>query len=285
VKFIGHIIDADGIGVDPDKIQAIKDLNPPSNVLDVRRFLGMVNQLSKFSGRLALLTEPLRELLKKKNEWNWGHLQESAFRDNKKELSSTPCLGHYDPNKETIVSADSSSFGIGAVLKQKMFDGKWIPIAYASRSVSPTEGHYAQIEKESLASTWACERFSDYLIGKTFHIETDHKPLVSLVGNTNLEELNPRLQRFHMRLMRFRYTISHVPGKYLIIADAISRAPSRNIEKSETDFENDTTAFVDMIMESFPASNNRLEEIRREQASDPIIQELSRLCREGWTTN
>ena len=56
VKFIGHIMDADGIGVDPDKIQAIKALNPPSNVLDVRRFLGMVNQQSKFSGRLALLT-------------------------------------------------------------------------------------------------------------------------------------------------------------------------------------------------------------------------------------
>ena len=73
-----------------------------------------------------------------------------------------------------------------------------------------------------------------------------------------------------MRLMKFRYTISHVPGKDLIIADALSRAPSRNIEKSE----NDTTAFVDMIMESFPASNNRLEEIRREQASDLIIQDF-----------
>jgi hypothetical protein len=94
VKFVGHIIDADGIRPDPDKIQAIKDMNPPSNVSDVRRFLGMVNQLSKCSGRLALLTEPLRELLKKKNEWSWGHLQESAFRDIKKELSSTPCLGH-----------------------------------------------------------------------------------------------------------------------------------------------------------------------------------------------
>jgi hypothetical protein len=192
-------------------------------------------------------------------------------------------LGHYDPNKETIVSADSSSFGLGAVLKQKMSNGKWIPITYASRSLLPTEGRYAQIEKESLASTWACERFSDYLIGKTFHIETDHKPLISLLGNKNLEELTPRLQRFRMRLMRFRYTISHVPGKDLIIADALSRAPSRNIENSESDFENDTTAFVDMIMESFPASNNRLEEIRREQASDPIIQELSRLCREGWS--
>ena len=277
VKFVGHIIDSDGIRADPDKIQAINDMKPPSNVSDVRRFLGMVNQLSKFSGRLAGLTEPLRDLLKKKNEWSWGHMQESAFRDIKKELSSTPCLGHYDPNKETIVSADSSSFGLGAVLKQKMPDGKWIPIAYASRSLSPTEGRYAQIEKESLASTWACERFSDYLIGKIFHIETDHAPLVSLLGSKNLEDLTPRLQRFRMRLMRFQYTISHVPGKDLIIADTLSRAPSRTIDTSET------TAFVDMIMGSYPASNNRLEEIRRKQASDPIIQELSRLCREGWT--
>jgi hypothetical protein len=87
----------------------------------------------------------LRELLKKKSEWSWGYLQESAFRDIKKEPGSTPCLGHYDPNKE--------KFGLGAVLKQKMSDGKWIQITYASRSLSPTEGPYAQIEKESLAST------------------------------------------------------------------------------------------------------------------------------------
>ena len=166
------------------------------------------------------------------------------------------------------MSADSSSFGLGAVLKQKMSDGKWISIAYASRSLSPTEGRYAQIEKESLASTWACERFSDYLIGKTFHIETDYKPLVSLLGNKNLEELTPRLQRFRMRLMRFRYTISHVPGKDLIIADALSRAPSRNIEKIESDFENDTTAFVDMIMDIFP---RRIIDLRKSAANKRVI--------------
>jgi hypothetical protein len=148
------------------------------------------------------------------------------------------------------------------------------------KNVDAVQEQYSELFSGLGKTDWACERFSDYLIGKTFHIETDYTPLVSLLGSKNLEEITPKLQRFHLRLMRFRYTISHVPEKNLIIADARSRAPSRNIEKSESDFENDTTAFVDMIMESFPVSNDRLEEIRREQASDPIIQEL---CREGWT--
>lgn len=282
LKFVGHIIDSKGIRADPDKVRAIAEMKAPTNVSEVRRFLGMVNQLSKFSACLTPITDPLRELLRKKNEWNWGHAQEAAFFKVKNELSSTPCLGHYDPNRETIVSADASSFGLGAVLKQKMSKDKWIPVAYASRSLSSTESRYAQIEKECLATTWACEKFSDYLIGKTFAIETDHKPLVSLLGSKNLEELTPRLQRFRMRLMRFQFTISYVPGKKLIIADTLSRAPSGTQEKNEKDFESETTAFVDMIMKGLPVSNKRLDEIREKQASDPITSELSILSQEGW---
>ena len=107
------------------------------------------------------------------------------------------------------------------------------------KNVDTVQEQYSELFSGLGKTDWAWERFSDYLIGKTFHIETDYKPLVSLLGNKNLEELTPRLQRFRTRLMRFRYTISHVPGKDLIIADALSRAPSRNIEKSESDFEND----------------------------------------------
>jgi len=121
-----------------------------------------------------------------------------------------------------MVSADSSSYGLGAVLNQKQPDGTWRPVAYCSRSLSNTEGRYAQIEKESLALTWACEHFSDYLIGKHFLAETDHKPLVSLLGSKNLEELPIRIQRFRMRLMRFSYTITYVPGKNLVVADTLS---------------------------------------------------------------
>ena len=105
---------------------------------------------------------------------------------------------------------------MGGVLQQIQPSGEVKPVAYASRSMSPTEQRYAQIEKEALALTWACERFSEYIIGMDFHIETAHKPLVPFLGNKNLEELPPRIQRFKMRLMRFKFTISHVPGKDLV---------------------------------------------------------------------
>ena len=97
----------------------------------------------------------------------------------------------------------------------------------ASRALSKTEQRYAQIEKEGLAITWACERFQEYVIGLEFHVETDHKPLVPLFSTKILDELPPRIQRFKMRLMRFKFSISHVPGKSLTTADALSRAPIR----------------------------------------------------------
>ena len=106
-----------------------------------------------------------------------GHSPKQAFNDIKLEIASSGTLGHYDPNAETVVSADSSSYGVGAVIRQRE-RGLLKPVAYASRSMSETEKRYAQIEKEALAITLACEKISNYLIGKTFHLETDHKPLV-----------------------------------------------------------------------------------------------------------
>ena len=101
---------------------------------------------------------------------------------------------------------------------------QWRPVAYASRSLSDTEKRYSQIDKEGLAITWACERFRDYLIGREFHIETDHKPLVPLLGEKDVCELPPRIQRYRMRLMRYNFTISHVAGRELFTADAVARS-------------------------------------------------------------
>ena len=127
----------------------------------------------------------------------------------KQSLASTPTLAHYDANRPTTLSSDASSYNLGAVLIQKRDNDDWRPVAYASREMSPTEQRYVQIEKEALGITWAIERFADYLVGLRFHLETDHKPLVSLLGTKNLEDLPARIQRFRMQMMRFTYTISH----------------------------------------------------------------------------
>ena len=98
------------------------------------------------------------------------------------------------------MSADASSFGLGAVLLQ-LDDRGWHPVAFASRSLSEVEQRYAQIEKEALATVWACEKFAAYLIGGKFSIETDHKPLVPLLSTKHLDCLPPRVLRFRLQLI------------------------------------------------------------------------------------
>jgi len=185
----------------------------------------MVNQLGKFTPNLAEFTQPLRELLSKSNAWVWGPVQSKAFSQVKQELAKPATLALYDPEARTRISADASSYGLGAVLLQQV-GTDWKPTAYASRSMTNTEQCYAQIEKEALATTWACEKFADYILGKHIEIETDHKPLVPLLGTKHLYSLPPRVLRFCLRLDRFDYLIEHVPRKNLHTADTLSRAPS-----------------------------------------------------------
>ena len=104
---------------------------------------------------------------------------------------------------------------------------------YASRSLSETEKRYAVIEKEALAVTWACDKFSDYVLGMKFTVETDHKPLVPLFTSTDLSKMPPRILRLIMRLMKYELDVVYVPGKEQITADTLSRAPSKKNVKRE----------------------------------------------------
>ena len=187
VIFLGQILNKDGVHPDNEKVEAIQKFRRPKNVGDVRRFLGMFNHLSKFAPHLSHTAKPLRELLCKGNHWLWGEPQQTAFREVTEILITSPVLSLFDPERETVVSADSSSFGLGAILLQKQPNGELKPISYVSQSLTPTEQRYAQIEKEALAFTWACERFEDFLLGMDFHIHTDHKLLVALFGCKNLQ--------------------------------------------------------------------------------------------------
>ena len=182
ITYLEHVVSADGIRADPSKVRAIKQMQQPKDIGDIRRFLGMVNQLGKFIPNLSSVTQPLRDLLQKWNQLTWGPSQQRAFDLVKDELSKTPVLALYDPNRETTVSADESSYGLGAVVRQRT-TGTLRPVSYASRAMTPTEQRYSQIEKEVLATTWSLERFADYLYGLSFHVKTDHKPLVSLLSS------------------------------------------------------------------------------------------------------
>ena len=282
LTFLGHIISKDGISPDPAKTSAIVNTGTPKSVSDLRMFLGMANQLGKFTPQLANMSQPLRELMSPKKAWQWGPTQEKAFLQIKKELTRPTVLATYNPRADTKISSDASAYGLGAVLFQSQPGGEWKPVSYASRSLSETEQRYAQIEKEVLAIVWACERFADYIIGKQVHIETDHKPLIPLLGKAQLSHLPPRLLRFRLRLTRFQYSISHVPGKLLYKADFLSRSPTEPATVAE---EVSTEAFVQGIVSTLPADDNRLEQIKRTQHEDPVCSQVMQYVISGWPSS
>ena len=200
----------------------------------------------------------------------------------KHELTTPGILVHYNPDSETKVSADASSHGIGAVLLQKVAD-QWHPVAYASRSLSETESRYAQIEKEALAATWACEKFACYIQGKTITLETDHKPLVPLLSDKHFDDLPPRVLRFHLCLMRFNLVILHIPGKHLHTADALSRAPLKNsVDHLDQELSEEIECHVRAVVSAIPASSLCVEIFKAAQAEDTVCNSLISFCTNGW---
>ena len=282
IKFLGHVVAGDSIRPDPDKTAAIQKMQAPTNVPELRRFLGMTNQMGKFSPQLAEMTQPLRELLTANREWVWGPGQEKAFASIKMELSQPTVLALYDPARDTVLSADASSYGLGAVLLQKTDSTpEWKPVVYASRSMSDTGCRYAPIEKEALALTWAADKFFAYLLGKWFAIETDHKLLVPLLSSKGLDDLPHRNLQFRLRMARFDYSISHIPGTLLHTADALSRAPLTHTGEVD-ELEEEVEAYIGGIVASLPATEHRLHQFREEQARDPICSQVLRFCETTW---
>lgn len=184
-----------------------------------------------------------------------------------------------------MVSSDASSFGLGAVLMQKQPSGEMRPVAYASRSMTETERRYAQIEKEALAITWALEHWAEFLIVMRFKVETDPKPLIPLFSTKLIDELPVRIQRFRMRLMRFDFAIAHVPGTLLYTADSLSRSPQEGRAqepKSWNDLHDEVECYVNAVLVTLPASDQRLDEIRSELKNDDTLKTVMQYVQNGW---
>ena len=217
------------------------------------------------------------------------YIQEQAFKKLKQCLVTAPILTIYDPNKEIKVNADASSYGIGAVLLQKQNINDWKPVSYVSRALTDTETRYSQIEKECLTFTWTCERFSDYILGKPIIGETVYKPLVPLLTTHMLEKLQPRIQRFRMRLMRVNlHKIVHIPSKEMYTSDALSRLVTSSLTTNNDSVldrscisDADMSSFVDSIFHTLSVSDQRLEKIRQDQ-QDEVCQKIQEYYQDGW---
>ena len=227
ICYLGHVIDRHGLHLSSDKVKAVQEAPEPKNVTELRAFLGLINYYHKFIPNLSCILFPLYRLLQKDASWSWTETEEKAFSEAKALLQSSTILVHYDPSKPLILSVDASPYGLGAVLSHKMTDGSDKPVSLASRSLSQAEKSYSQIEKEALAIIFGVRKFHQYIHGRRFHIQSDHKPLQYLFHQSKQVPAmaSARIQRWALMLGAYNYSIAHKPGKAITHADALSRLP------------------------------------------------------------
>ena len=227
VLFAGHVISQDGVKPDPRRTDAIRRFPVPTTVSELRSFLGLVNQLGAFIPDLAHATEPLRGLLKKNVAYNWLPEHKTAFEEVKSILLSKLLIKPFNPSIPSQLLTDASRLkGLGyALIQRDPEDNSISLIQCGSRSLSPTESRYSTTELECMAIYYAVKDSAFYLQGCKFEVVTDHKPLVGTFAKPLSDIENARLLRFREKLLHFNFTVTYVPGKLHLIADALSRAP------------------------------------------------------------
>lgn len=279
VCFLGHIIDAQGLHMTQDKVKAIVEAKPPTNITELQAYLGLVNYYAKFLPDLSTVLSPLYELLRKSVKFNWSCRQDEAFRKSKELLSSGKVLVHFDPELELVLACDASPQGLGSVLSHRYSNGDEKPIAYASRSLTKAEKGYSQLEKEALAIIFSVKHFHQFLYGKHFILKTDHKPLTTIFGPKHgipIMTAN-RLQRWAIFLTGYDYEIHYVRSKDNCNADGLSRLPipCKQIEGDKEEY-----TYLNFVKDNIPCLN--FFDVKKETAKDVILSQVCEYTKSEW---
>lgn len=231
IKFLGHIIDvSDGevqLKPDPAKVETIATWIEPTNNTELQSFIGAVNYYSKMIVNYAEMAAPLMSIMAKK--WNqeskaeyWTSAHSEAFEKLKKALMTEPVLTLPMPDKPFIVQTDASNIALGGVLMQETEDGRRVVVTYFSHKFTSSERNWPVHERELFGLVWALRKYRHYLMGAEVKYEGDHKPLTWIKTQRHLSQ---RQARWLETLESFDWTFKHVPGKDLVVPDAISRQP------------------------------------------------------------
>ena len=272
-EYMGVTLTDKGVKPDPRKQDSIQAMPAPTNKEDVRRLLGVVTYLSRFSEDRSPKSAPLRTLLKNDVAFTWEANEQQAFEDIKALISSAPLLKFFNPDLPLEIQTDASSSGLGARLMQ---GGQ--PVQYASSALTETEKRCSQIEKEMLSVVFGLTRFHTYTYGRKVTVYNDHKPLAAVLKRPVGENLI-RLQRMLCRIMGYDFDFKYIKGKDLLIADALSRSHTTNHTHSQSEEEIETIGLV--IQDQSVTSH--LKEIAEETANDNVLQSVIRLISENWS--
>ncbi|XP_021341363.1 uncharacterized protein K02A2.6-like [Mizuhopecten yessoensis] len=273
VCYCGHLLSETGLQPDPEKVAAVRDMKPPRDKGELVAILGMINYLAKFAPNLSQVTNPLRSLLPKDIEFVWESQQMEAFQNVKNLITQSPVLAYFDPDEPVTLKVDASKYSLGASLLQH---GK--PVAYASKSLTPSEVQYAQIEKEMFAILYGCKRFHQYLYGRLIDVESDHKPLESILKKP-IGVAPARLQRMMLQLQKYNVSVRHVPGKQISVANALSR---KFVPDTYPELPEGMDVEVHTVVSNLPVSSRRMDEIRQHTMSDPQMATLTKIIQDGW---
>ena len=255
------MVSADGIECDPKKIEAMKNWPIPETVTDVRSFLGFTNHYRHFIEGYAKIAKSLNQLISrenashKKKNVEWTRECQLAFDRLKEKCTQTPILAYAKYKRPFIVYTDASESGLGAILYQKDEAGLKRVIAYASRTLNPSERKYPTHKLEFLALKWAItDRFHEYLYRGTFDVYTDNTPLTYILTSAKLDATG---QRWVASLANYDFQLFYKTGKSNVEADALSRIKHNNYQQVPVEVVKAVTTSVSLngLTNFIPLSN------------------------------
>ena len=267
ITFFGMIFSGQGMKPDPIKIQALQDLTTPQNQKQLQSFLGLVNYLQPFLPDIAAKTTFLREQVSK---WDWTPSTDSMFQQLKQWICKTllkTTMTYYDRTQPLTLHTDASEYGLGTALLQ---NDK--PIAFASKTLTDVETRYANIERECLSVVFGLEKFDTYIYGRQITMYNNHKPL-EMITRKPIQAAPPRLQRMLLRLQRYDFTLLYKPGKEMILADRLSRFPSRR-ENAPIELHQN--------IQHLMFTPDKINVIRGAVERDPILSTIYHITLNGW---